>query len=111
LQGYGPVAYANDGVAAVAEIARSLAEGRPYDLITLDIMMPDLDGKLTLKLVRRLEELFGLIRGARIAMTSALDDKESIFGSFRDQADLYFVKPLRLDQIIGELRKLDLIPR
>jgi two-component system chemotaxis response regulator CheY len=110
LQGYGPVAYANDGVAAVAEVARSLAEGRPYDLITLDIMMPDLDGKLTLKLVRRLEELFGLTRGARIAMTTALDDKDSILGSFRDQADLYFVKPLRLDQVFAQLRKAELIP-
>jgi two-component system, chemotaxis family, chemotaxis protein CheY len=110
LQPYGAVSYAVDGVSAVAEVARSLAEGKPYDLITLDIMMPDLDGKLTLKLIRKLEELFGVMHGSKIAMTSAMDDKASIIGSFRDQADLYFIKPLKLDQVLSELRKAKLIP-
>jgi two-component system chemotaxis response regulator CheY len=109
LQGFGPVTYAIDGISAVAEIARSLAEDRPYDLVTLDIMMPDLDGKLALKLIRRLEELFAVQVAVKIAMTSAMDDKESILGSFRDQADLYFVKPLKLDQVLSELRKAQLI--
>jgi two-component system, chemotaxis family, chemotaxis protein CheY len=109
LQAYGPVTYAVDGVGAVAEVARSLAEGRSYDLITLDIMMPDLDGKLTLKLIRRLEEMFTVTKPARIAMTTALDDKASILGSFRDQADLYFIKPLRLDRVLADLRKAGLI--
>ena len=109
LQGYGPVTYAIDGVGAVAEVARSLAENVPYDLITLDIMMPDLDGKFALKLIRRLEDLFGVQIPARIAMTSAMDDKASILGSFRDQADLYFVKPIKLDQVLSELRKAQLI--
>ncbi len=110
LQPYGAVSYAVDGVSAVAEVARSLSENKPYDLITLDIMMPDLDGKLALKLIRKLEELFGVIYGSKIAMTSAMDDKVSIIGSFRDQADLYFIKPLKLDQVLGELRKAKLIP-
>lgn len=110
LQPYGSVTHAVDGVSAVAEVARSLAEGKPYDLITLDIMMPELDGRLTLKLIRRLEELFGVTIAARVAMTSALDDKDAILGSFRDQADLYFVKPLKLDQVLGALRKASLLP-
>lgn len=109
LQAYGPVCYAVDGLGAVAEVARSLAEHTPYDLITLDIMMPDLDGKQTLKLIRKLEELFGVTQGVKIAMTSAMDDKDSIFGSFRDQADLYFIKPLKLNQVVDELRKAQLI--
>lgn len=109
LQGYGPVCYAIDGLGAVAEVARSLAEQRQYDLITLDIMMPDLDGQQTLKLIRKLEELFGVTQGAKIAMTSAMDDKQSILGSFRDQADLYFIKPLKLNQVVDELRKAQLI--
>ncbi len=109
LQPYGPVSYAVDGIQAVAEVARSLAEGRPYDLITLDIMMPDLDGKLALKLIRRLEELFAVVKASQIAMTSAMDDKSTIMGAFREQADLYFVKPLKLDQMISELRQAQLI--
>jgi two-component system, chemotaxis family, chemotaxis protein CheY len=109
LQSYGPVSFATDGLEAVAEIARSLAENQPFDLITLDIMMPELDGKQTLKLIRKLEARFGVTRGAKIAMTSAMDDKVTIFGSFRDQADLYFIKPLKLSQVLDELRKAQLI--
>lgn len=109
LQGFGPVTYAIDGLGAVAEVARSLADDNPYDLITLDIMMPELDGKQTLKIIRKLEGLFGVRHMAKIAMTTALDDKATIFGSFRDQADLYFIKPLKLDQVLGELRKAQLI--
>ena len=59
LSPYGPVSYAVDGLGALAEVARSLAQNQPYDLITLDIMMPELDGQQTLKAIRRLEELFG----------------------------------------------------
>jgi two-component system chemotaxis response regulator CheY len=107
---FGTVAHAVDGISAVAEVARALAEQRPYDLITLDIMMPGLDGKTTLKIIRRLEELFTIAAPARVAMTTALDDSASILGSFRDQVDLYFVKPIKLEQVLRELRKAGLIP-
>jgi two-component system, chemotaxis family, chemotaxis protein CheY len=110
LAPFGPVAYAVDGLAALAEVARSLAQGQPYDLITLDIMMPELDGQQTLKAIRRLEELFGGEKHANIAMTSALDDKKNVLTAFREQAELYFVKPLRLDQVLADLRKAKLIP-
>ena len=110
LAPYGPVAYALDGLSAVAEVARSLALGQPYDLITLDIMMPELDGQQTLKAIRRLEQLFGGEQRSSVAMTSALDDKKNVLTAFREQAELYFVKPLRLDQVVAELRKHKLIP-
>lgn len=110
LAPYGAIAFANDGLAALAEVARSLALNEHFDLITLDIMMPEIDGQQTLKGIRRLESLFDDVKPARIAMTSALDDKGNIFSSFREQADLYFVKPLKLDQVIGELKKANLVP-
>lgn len=110
LTPFGPVTYAVDGLGALAEVARSLAQGQPYDLITLDIMMPELDGQQTLKAIRRLEELFGGEYHANVAMTSALDDKKNVMTAFREQAELYFVKPLRLDQVLMELRKVKLIP-
>ena len=110
LAPFGPVTYAVDGLGALAEVARSLVQGQPYDLITLDIMMPELDGQQTLKAIRRLEELFAGEYHANVAMTSALDDKKNVMAAFREQAELYFVKPLRLDQVLMELRKIQLIP-
>lgn len=110
LAPFGPVTYAVDGLAALAEVARSLAQGQPYDFITLDIMMPELDGQQTLKAIRRLEELFGGDRRSSVAMTSALDDNKNVLTAFREQAELYFIKPLRLEQVLADLRKAKLIP-
>lgn len=109
LMAYGPTAFADDGVAAIAAVASQLAKGEPFDLVTLDIMMPDMDGHQTLKAIRRLEELFAVARPTRVAVTSAMGDKDSIFSSFREQADLYFVKPIRLDQFMDDLRAHGLI--
>lgn len=109
LSAYGTVAYAVDGVGAVAEVARSLAEGKHFDLITLDIMMPDLDGQQTLTVIRRLEAMFGCDKPAQIAMTTALDDKDNLFRAFREQADFYFIKPIKLDRVRADLVKAGLI--
>ncbi len=109
LTPYGPVVYAVDGIGAVAEVARSLAEGKQFDLITLDIMMPDLNGQQTLSVIRRLEAMFGCDHPAQIAMTTALDDKDNVFRAFREQAEFYFIKPLKLDRVRADLAKAGLI--
>lgn len=109
LSAYGTVVYAVDGVGAVAEVARSLAEGKQFDLITLDIMMPDMDGQQTLTVIRRLEAMFGCDKPAQIAMTTALDDKDNLFRAFREQAEFYFIKPLKIDRVRADLAKAGLI--
>ncbi len=38
------VATAEDGAFAVAEVLRAMAEGKPYDIIVLDMQMPNVDG-------------------------------------------------------------------
>ncbi|MBA3937655.1 MAG: response regulator [Planctomycetes bacterium] len=109
LMAYGPISFADNGVEAIAAVAAQLAKGEPFDLVTLDIMMPDMDGHQTLKAIRRLEVLFKVGHDVKVAVTSAMGDKDSIFASFREQADLYFVKPIRLDQLMDELRTHQLI--
>ena len=109
LSDYGEVTATTDGIGAIAETARALVEKRPYDLICLDIMMPQLDGQRSLEVIRRLEDAMGTTT-AKVAMISALDDKVNILGAFRNQADLYFTKPIDFAKIVAELRKVQLIP-
>ncbi len=45
-----------DGMEAIEVFLMSLEEGDYYDLVCLDIMMPEVDGIKALKTMRKLEE-------------------------------------------------------
>ena len=111
LSKYGACHTAVNGNEAVVAFQKALESGEPYELIILDIMMPGMDGRETLKCIRNREQEAGIMGLActKIVMTTALDDKKNIIGSFRDQCDGYVVKPIIKEKLIAELKKLDLI--
>jgi two-component system chemotaxis response regulator CheY len=111
LKHYGPTHTALNGQLAVEAVGKAIDAGEPYDLVTLDIMMPEMDGHEALAHIRALEEAKGIIaiRGAKIVMTTALDDSKNILASFKDQCDIYLTKPVDKAKLLGELRKLKLI--
>ena len=82
LSRYGECHIAVNGREAV-EAFRAAQENVGYDLICLDIMMPDVDGQTALKEIRALEEARGISSsaGAKIIMTTALDDMKTMAGS------------------------------
>ena len=42
-------------------------------------------------------------------MTTALDDKKNIMGAFKEQCDVYLVKPIDRVKLVEQLRALRLI--
>ena len=77
LKSCGTPHIAVNGVEAVEAVRTSLEYGaRPYDLICLDIMMPEMGGHEALRHIRELEESEGIFSqaGAKIIMITALDD-------------------------------------
>ena len=101
LAPYGPCNVAVNGEEAVAAVEQSLAAGEPYDLICLDIMMPGCNGTEVLARVRELEDAAGILLGdgAKIFMTTAMDDSEHVVASFRASCDAYVVKPVKRDKL------------
>lgn len=112
LQGFGPTHVAVNGQEACDAVRVSLESGQPYNLICLDIMLPEKDGQQVLKEVRAMEEAKGITStfGAKIVMTTALNNLKNVSTAYSSLCDAYLVKPIRKAQLFDELRKLKLIP-
>jgi two-component system chemotaxis response regulator CheY len=111
LKGFGMVKVAVDGQEGVEAVRLALKNGEPFNLICLDIMMPELDGQQTLRVIREMEEDKGILSsdGAKIIMTTALDDMKNKISAFSGLCDGYLSKPIHKEQLLKELRKLELI--
>ena len=101
-----------DGAEALEAFDAAWAEGEPYNLILLDIMMPRMDGQVLLKKIRAREAERGVEpdRAARVIMTTALDDRENIIEAFRSQCEAYLVKPIDKEALLEQVRSLGLLP-
>ncbi len=100
-----------NGREAVEAVRLSLESGEHYNLICMDIMMPEMDGQEALKQIRELEKAAGIqpTDGVKVIMITALDDKKNIMTAFREQCDTYLVKPLDKNKLIRSLETLGLI--
>jgi two-component system chemotaxis response regulator CheY len=102
LSPYGGVDTCEDGVEAVAACARARASGAPYDLVCMDLFMPNMGGLEALKLIRQEEETSGLTRvhGSKVIITTAAGDRDSISVAFRELCDAYLVKPIDAAELL-----------
>ena len=75
LKPYGTSDIAANGKEAVEAVRAALKARKYYDLICLDIMMPEMDGQTALKEIRDLEVASGILITdcAKVIMTTALD--------------------------------------
>ena len=108
---YGHIDHASDGLDAVNAVNHSIKEKDPYELILLDIHMPNMDGIETLRSIRNLENTndIPLFDGAKIIMISASMKGHEILASFRYGCQSYLTKPITKNGVIEELSKLNLI--
>jgi two-component system chemotaxis response regulator CheY len=106
LSPYGECHVAVNGREAVETFRSALERGEKYDLICMDIMMPEMDGREAVLQVRALEEAHGVLLnyGAKIIMTTALDDIKGVFQCFKALCDAYLVKPIDLAKLLSQMK-------
>ena len=111
LSRYGECHIAVNGREAVEAVRAALERGQKYDLICMDIMMPEMDGRLAVRQVRALEEELGIhsTYGAKIIMTTAVDDIKEVIRCFQELCDGYLVKPIDLTQLLSQMKSYQLI--
>ncbi len=110
LSEYGDCFVAINGHEAVEAVREALDKGQPYDLICLDIMMPEMDGHEALEAIRQIENEHGIagLDGVKVIMTTVLGDSKNVIGAFRTGCEAYIVKPVSKEKLLEEMEKLGL---
>lgn len=111
LSDYADSDSADNGEVAVEMFSRALAEGRPYQLVCLDIQMPKMNGQEALKRMRQAEVDRGVsTHKAVIIMTTAMNAREDMEEAiWRGDCTDYLVKPIILADLVALMRRYTLI--
>ena len=122
LAPYGTCDVAVNGKEAIEAFAAAL-DDRPYDLVCMDIMMPQVDGFEAVRQIRSAEMLAAIRKlkasgekkeyherkDAVVLMTSALDDPENYINAcYRCGANAYLVKPILKDTLDSAMARFGL---
>ena len=110
LSRYGECHIAVNGKEAVKAFGASLESRRSYDLVCMDILMPEMSGRQAVQEIRSLEKSAGipLLRGAKIIMITSVNDIREVFRCFKDLCDEYLLKPVDLARLQSHLQTLQL---
>ncbi|MEO5372155.1 MAG: response regulator [Magnetococcus sp. DMHC-1] len=111
LAPYGKCDSVVNGLDAVESFDMAMTDGTPYDLVCLDIMMPELDGLRALTEIRKLEsDKRKDGKEATIFMVSTLDTEEHILKAFFiGGCTDYLTKPVTRNKVIEKLLQYHLI--
>ena len=111
LHHYGECDPAVSGEEAIYAVRLALEEGRAYDAVTLDIMMPYMDGHETLEKLRAVEAQHGVhgSAGTRVIMSTALDNPRHCVRAFRGGCEAYVTKPVNASELLAKLHELNVI--
>jgi len=94
------------GSAAIQQFVEQLKEPEPYELVCLDVGLPDVDGMSVLTQIRRLEKEAVGRRTVHIVVLTADDSEQTVRSMLSDGADAYYLKPFDRAALGGYLDKL-----
>jgi len=111
LSKYGECDVTVDGEEVVEAFAMALESHEGYDLVCLDIMMPNLDGYQALEKIREIEKDKEIPEDklAKIIMTTALNEGKNVAKAFDLGCTAYAGKPIDQKKFEKILEKLNLI--
>jgi len=111
MSSFGECEEVESGKAAIKAFEQAWENSTPFDLITLDVAMPEMDGTEALHRIRALEMDMDIPseKRVKIFMVTAHSDKDTVSTSIKVGCDDYIVKPFNRETILEKLRKCGLV--
>ncbi len=114
LSKYGSCDYVNNGRSAIEAYKLSMEQGCPYQLMVLDIIMPDMNGGEVLKEIRHLESEKNIweMDRLRIIITTAFDDwynRKIIIGKLNCLYETHFIKSSNMSEFLDRIHDLGFV--
>ena len=111
LSTYGECQMASSGYDALQAFNRAFVERQPFDLICLDLGLPDFDGVEVLAEIRAVEQARGVppARRVHVIAVTASSDMDAVH-ALAEMGDGYVLKPINREKLIQILVRLGLIP-
>ncbi len=112
LSSFGECYVAVDGNEAIKSFTKGVEENEPFDLVCLDIMMPNVDGLQALQSIRQVEKdaMIKTSDEVKIVMLTGVEDPVFLVETLKEGATSYLVKPVKKEELEKEVRSLGLIP-
>jgi len=110
IANFGQCESVKNGQAAISAVKTALEDWKLYNLITLDISMPDISGTKVLSTIRQLEKERGLDaeEKAKILMVTSHSDIETVKACV-GKCDGYVIKPFNKDVLVQKMKKIGLL--
>ncbi|MBI9071167.1 MAG: response regulator [Melioribacteraceae bacterium] len=107
---YGSVELVDNGLDSINLVKKAYENGTPFDLCTMDIEMPNLDGTETVERIRQLEKNFSFkYEPLKIIMVTVKGQENNIISSFYNGCEWYLKKPITPGDIENALKKIKII--
>ena len=108
MQSFGECTATASGTEALAAFKAAWERWTPFELITLDVCMPDMDGTEVLFEIRQMEQIRGSSgrNHVKIIMVTAQADPSTVVTSIQAGCDDYILKPFDRETVCRKVARL-----
>ncbi len=111
MKPFGQVRASSNGHEALDFFKRAIEMGNPFDIVLLDIAMPEISGLEVLVQIRQIEDenIVPEKKQAKVLMVTSHSQKDLVIASKNSGCDGYIIKPFKSEVILKKLKELKLI--
>ena len=99
---------AESGQEALSAFQKAWEDWRPFNLIFLDILMPEMDGNEVLLKIREIEKEKKISQPhqVKIIMVTGVSEEDMVMACLKNGCDDFLVKPIERDLLFEKIKKV-----